>query len=387
MNTKILFVDDDANLLAAFRRNFKDRFQFDTALGGEEALALVRTAPGYAVVVADMNMPGMNGIELLEQLRAVSPDTVALMLTGNADQQTAVDSVNRGRVFRFLSKPSPPEVLVPAIEAALQHFELKRTERELLEGTLTGCVKLLTDVLGTVAAGALGRGQRLRLAVGQFVRRRGLEPVWECEVAALLSAIGYAAVPPVIAQKLADDTPLTLPEEMIARRIPQIGGELLAEIPRFSGVADAVRYQKKYFDGSGFPADECAGENIPLAARLIRIFSDRLDLENDGVVKESARAEMAQRTGFYDSALLDACFEIFPSFLPNAISGDRPVGSVAVNQLVTGQIVVTDICTHTGVVLVGAGHALTSAVIERINNFAALGEVKEPILVQEPAAA
>lgn len=385
MSTKVLFVDDDVNLLAALGRTFRDRFPFETAASGEEALALLGADAAYGVVVVDMNMPGMNGIELLERMQRVSPHAVSLMLTGNADQRTAVDCVNRGRVFRFINKPCPPDVLVPAIDAALQHHELKRTERELLEGTLTGCVKLLTDVLGTVAAGALGRGQRLRLAIGQFARHRTIEPVWECEVAALLSEIGYAAVPPSISQKLADGEPLTLAEEAIARRVPQIGRDLLAEIPRFSGVADAVLYQKKHFDGTGYPSDDVAGEDIPVAARLIRLFSDRLELENDGVVKDQARTELEQRKGFYDPHLLDACFSEFPTFLPNAIAGDRPVGSVSVKQLVAGQVVVTDVCAPNGVVLVGAGHTLTPTVIERINNFAALGEVKEPILVQEAA--
>jgi response regulator RpfG family c-di-GMP phosphodiesterase len=384
MAAKILFVDDDANLLAGFRRNLRSQFDFDTALGGDEALTLIRKAGDYAVVVADMNMPGMNGIELLEHVRELSPDTVSLMLTGNADQPTAVDSVNRGRVFRFLNKPSPPEILVPALEAAIHHHELKRTERELLEGTLTGCVKLLTDILGTVAPDALGRGQRLRLCIGRFVRQRDLATVWECEVAALLSAIGFAAVPPSILQTMAEGTPLSLTEETIVRRVPQIGHDLLADIPRLASVADAVLYQKKHFDGSGFPADSCAGEQIPLAARLLRIFTDRLELENDGIVKERALAAMAERAGFYDPRLLETCFEVFPTFLPNAIAGDRPVGSLAVNQLIPGQVVVADITTHKGLVLVASGHALTQAIIERINNFAALGEVKEPILVQEP---
>lgn len=386
MSAKILFVDDDPNLLAAFRRNYRKQFDFDTAQGGEEAIRLLRGSGPYAVIVADMNMPGMNGIELLESVRKLSPDTVPLMLTGNADQLTAAESVNRGGVFRFLSKPCPPDLFVPAIQAAVQYFELKRTERELLEGTLTGSVKLLTDVLGIVAPDALGRGQRLRLAIGRFVRRHEVESAWECELAALLSWIGYVAVPPAILQKFAASVPLSLVEEKIVRRVPQIGHDLLADIPRLARVADAVLYQRKNFDGSGFPSDGMAGEAIPVAARLLRIFADRLELEADGVVKDRALATMMERTGCYDSKLLGACFAIFPSFLPSAISGDGKVLSLPVDQLTEGLVVVSDICTHRGLVLVAAGHVLTAAILERIRNFSELGEVNEPLLVQSPVA-
>lgn len=387
MPTKILFVDDDANLLAAFGRTYRKQFIFDTALGAEEALRLAEKSGPYGVIVADMNMPGMNGVELLERLREIAPDTVPVMLTGNADQPTAVESVNRGRVFRFLNKPCPPETLVPVLEAAIQRYEGLRNERELLEGTLTGSVKLLTDILGTVAPDALGRGQRLRLGIGRFVRERRVQPAWECEVAALLSAIGFAAVPPTILQKLAEATPLGLAEETIVRRVPQIGHDLLAGIPRFAGVAAAVLYQRKNFDGTGFPQDDRAGEAIPMGARLLRVFVDRLELEADGVVKERALESMTARTGVYDPRIVAACFEVFPHFLPNAIARDRPVGSVAVKQLTAGLVVVTDVRTHKGLVIVGAGHTLTVTMIERINNFAELGEVREPILVQEPERA
>ena len=254
----------------------------------------------------------------------------------------------------------------------------------MLEGTVTGCVKLLTDVLGTVAPDALGRGQRLRLAIGHFAKVRGDPQVWECELAALLSAIGYAAVPPSVLAKIAAAEPLSLVEETIVRRVPQNGHSLLVDIPRLASVAQAVLYQCKNYDGTGFPEDKCAGADIPLGGRLLRIFGDRLELENDGVVKERALAAMTERAGRYDPALLQECFRVFPSFLPSAIANDRPVLSLTVAELEPGQVVVSEICTHEGLVIVGAGHILTDTIIQRVANFAELGEVKEPVLVQPP---
>src|SRR6185437_10170592 len=101
MTEKILCIDDDASILAGYERTLRRRFSIETALGGEEGLTIVRRQGPYAVVVADMKMPGLTGIDTLAQIRKISPDTVRIILTGNADQQTAIDAVNKGYIFRF----------------------------------------------------------------------------------------------------------------------------------------------------------------------------------------------------------------------------------------------------------------------------------------------
>ncbi len=89
---KILFVDDEPNVLAAFQRQLRKQFPVETALGPKEGLAALQSWRDYAVVVADMRMPEMNGVEFLVQVRALAPDVVRMMLTGNADQATAIRS-------------------------------------------------------------------------------------------------------------------------------------------------------------------------------------------------------------------------------------------------------------------------------------------------------
>lgn len=383
---RILFVDDDPSLLAAFQRNFRRQFTFDTALGAAEALGLMRQHSGYALLVVDMRMPGMDGIEFLEQARRLAPDAVRIMLTGNADQQTAVEAVNRGEVFRFLNKPCPPEVLVPALEHGLKHYELLKMERELLEGTLTGSVKVLSEVLGMVAPHALGRGQRLRECMREFAQYFGAAPLWELEVGALLSSIGYASLPADLLARIASPDELTLTEEKILRRSPQVGHDLLVGIPRLAGVARIVLYQNKAFDGAGFPADDCRGESLPLGARMLKILADRSALEAEGIVKQHAFDLMRQRTGFYDPRLLELCFACFPVFLASAVSPERPVRSLYVKELQAGQVVVSDIRSTEDGVLIAAGYRLTPTVLERLGNFELLGRVREPVLVQDAAA-
>ena len=90
---KILFVDDEPNVLQSMERQLRKRFSLRTAEGGEEALRILKEEGPFAVIVSDMRMPGMDGVQLLSRTKEIYPDTVRLMLTGNADQDTAVDAV------------------------------------------------------------------------------------------------------------------------------------------------------------------------------------------------------------------------------------------------------------------------------------------------------
>ena len=387
MNKKLLFVDDDPNLLAGFQRTLRKLYEFDTALGGEEGLAKIKSHGPYAVIVADMTMPGMDGVVFLEKSRALSPDSVRLMLTGNADQQTAADAVNRGEVFRFLSKPCPPEVLQPALDLALKHYELAHLEHELIEGTLAGCVKVLTEVLGITAPDRLGRGQRLRDSSRSLAGRPGHGPLWELELSAQLSSIGYALIPPSILRSAALQQTLSPAEHAVLRRAPLIGHDLLADIPRLAGVAKIVLYQEKHFDGSGFPSDSLAGEAIPAGSRLLKILNDRLALEEEGVVKQAALKVMRERRGVYDPTLLEICFVCFSDFLANALSSQSPVHSLDVADLQPGQIIVSDLTTAEGLPLVTVGSRLTPMIIERLRTHMEIGSLRGHILVQEAATA
>ncbi|HQF40643.1 MAG TPA: HD domain-containing phosphohydrolase, partial [Opitutaceae bacterium] len=371
----------------ALSRSLRKLFTFDTALSGAEALQKLDRDGPYAVVVADQTMPSMSGVELLEAVREIAPDTVRLMLTGNADQKSAVEAVNRGAVFRFLNKPCPPETLVPALETALKQHELVVTERELTEGTLSGSVQVLSEVLGMIAPDVLGRGQRLRESMGTFARHLQLEPVWEYEVAAGLALLGYASLPVIILRKISAGTDLEPEEAEILRHTPEVGYNLVSSIPRFANIAQMILYQAKDFTGTGVPADAVAGEEIPLGARMLRILNDRLTLELEGIVKQNALIALRERRGSYDPALVEKCFECFPTFLSNALSSEIPVVYRHLDQLAPGQVLVSEIKLANNVVLVAAGERLTKMVIQRIRNAATIGQIRGPWPVQEPPPA
>ncbi|MET0089017.1 MAG: response regulator [Candidatus Thiodiazotropha sp.] len=117
---KVLMVDDDRNLLDSFRRQFHKRLNIETATSGADGVQAVRDGGPFGLVVSDMMMPNMNGIEFLSRIRAIAPNTVRIMLTGNANLDVAINAVNDGNIYRFLNKPVETETLYNTIMDGLR---------------------------------------------------------------------------------------------------------------------------------------------------------------------------------------------------------------------------------------------------------------------------
>ena len=133
ISQRILFVDDDANLLEGLNRRLRKQFEIATARSGEAGLEILNNKGPFAVVVSDYGMPGMSGIEFLKKVGEYSPFTVSAMLTGQADLQVAVRALHNGRIFRFLSKPCSAEVLAKTIHDCLEQYRLVMMERILTD--------------------------------------------------------------------------------------------------------------------------------------------------------------------------------------------------------------------------------------------------------------
>jgi len=382
MSSKILFVDDEPNVLEAYQRNLRKRYSIDTATGGELALGLMAKRGPYAVIVADMQMPGMDGVELLVQAQQRAPDSVRLMLTGNADQKTAVEAVNKGHVYQFLNKPCPPEMLALALDNAVRQYQLVTAERELLEKTLNGSINMLTGMLASAEPLSFGRGERLRDYMRAFARSLNMIQTWELELAAMLSQIGYVTMPPKVLEKMRLVETLTPAEKNVLLRIPEIGANLLSNIPRLESVARIVLYQNKNYDGTGFPADSIVGDEIPIGSRVLKVLSDLVELEDTGLPKAKALEQMQSRTGRYDPQVLDSTFACFDIYLSAPTAVKVAIKAISFKELTIGHVLSSNVETKDGVLIVCAGTRVSQIALEKLRNFNQIQGIKEPLHVE-----
>ncbi|NOY28957.1 MAG: response regulator [Planctomycetes bacterium] len=377
MNQKILLVDDDPNILQGFKRQLRKHFQVETAIGGKEGLEAVAKEGPFAVIVSDMQMPEMDGIQFLNAACQLAPESVRMMLTGNADQQTASNAVNEGRIFRFLTKPCAPETLIEAIEAGIKQYQLVTAERDLLSKTLSGSVSVLTEVLSLVNPAAFGQTTSIRRLVRQMCQELQVPNAWEIEIAAMLCQVGCVTVPEATLAKLSNGETLTDEELQTYQDHPQAGYNLISKIPRLRGAAEIIAYQQKCFNGSGMPNDEKQADQIPLGARILKLVIDVVQLIAAEKTTELTLRIIRDREGWYDPNLLDS--------LASVLGIKYVVNSVSISQLEEGMVLEEHVLSKQGDLLLTSGQEVTLSMCERLKKFLGTAKgVQEPIHVRCP---
>lgn len=383
MSAKVLFVDDDEKVLQAYYRNLHKRYALDIALGGEQGLIALQEHGPYQVIVADMQMPRMDGITFLKEAQGLAPDSIRIMLTGNADQRTAMDAVNQGHVFRFLNKPCPAEHLALALDAGIHQYQLVTAERELLEKTLGGSIQVLTEVLAMGDPQAFGRAQILQEYALQVARVLKVPETWALALAAQLCQIGIVTLPPELLAKLRAGTALGLEEQATLRRLPEIGARLLNHIPRLEEVIRIILYQNKNFDGTGHPADNLRQEAIPLGARILRPLIEFVEMEAKRKSRLVPLEQLRLHRARYDPRVLEAMETLFEPKSPRqAAEVELPTRLARLEDLSVGQWLVSNVETRDGMVVIPGGTRLAHAHLEKLANFARMVSIKEPFSVR-----
>lgn len=120
---QVLFVDDDFNILDAYKRRLWKHYHIETAQGGEEGLEAITKHGPFAVIVSDLRMPGMDGNSFLSRVREITPESVRIMLSGHADLQGAMEAINKGKIFRLLTKPCSGEELAEALADGVEQYK------------------------------------------------------------------------------------------------------------------------------------------------------------------------------------------------------------------------------------------------------------------------
>lgn len=377
---RILCVDDEPNLLQALGRTLGRQFEVHTAEDAARALEKLRTGGPFAAVMSDLRMPGMDGITFLGNVREEFPDTVRVLLTGKADFEAAIQAVNKGRIFRFLQKPCPADVLGPALEAAAEQHRLITAERVLLEQTLVGSIQTLADVLSLVQPAAFGRAMRVRKHVEAVADQVGAAERWTLEAAAMLSQIASVTLPPATLGRVHAGESLSEAERRMVDRGPEITQQLLAHIPRLEPVRRALLYQDKNWDGTGVPNDAVTGDKIPFGARLLHIALDFDALESQGMEPSLILDTLRGRKGHYEPALLETFAQRVGKI------GEREVKELRLRDVGIGMVFAQDVLTLQGVLLIARGQEVGASLLERIRNLSGTVLVREPLRVVLPGS-
>lgn len=377
---RILCVDDETNVLTALERQLHRDYEVFVADNARHAIQILMREGPFPVVTSDLRMPLVDGISFLAKVTERSPQTVRILLTGYADLDSAMAAVNRGRVFRFLTKPCRKEDLVAAIEAGINQYRLVQSERELLDRTLRGAVRALTDVLALASPIAFSRAQRARQTVMGLCEKLEVRETWPVEVATLLSQIGCITLMNDTLERMHQGADLAPDEIDAVQKLPTIARALLSNIPRIEPVLEILEHQNARFEDDRRNAPGPHGGSIPLGARLLRIALDHDALELRGKIGAKAIAVLRGRHGEYDPVILEA--------LTTMRSWDqegREIRELRLHDLHLGMILAEDVLARTGALLVARGQTITEGLLLRLRAFAENVGIQEPFLIAIPA--
>jgi ActR/RegA family two-component response regulator len=376
MTEKILLVDDDSNILDGYRRSLSREFRIETAMGGRQALQLTSENGPYAVVVSDMRMPGMDGLQLLCAIKGQSPDTTRVMLTGNADTDTAINAINEGSIFRFLNKPCSKETMAKTLTAALVQYRLVTAERQLLEQTLSGTISVLTDVLSLLNPAAFSRAERARRYIHHIVTCMRLPNPWQYEVAAMMSQLGCVTLPPETIQALYSGEKLSSSEQAQYDAHPSVAYNLLAKIPRLEPIAWMIEHQNRPL----LDIEESERSDIRLGAEILRLTLGYEQLIHKG----TSRTEAAHRLATQNKGFSPAFFEALVTLDPNAETGE--IRKCRIDELYPTMVIQEEICTKDGALLVAKGQEVTPPLIAKLKNFHARRAISGEATVSLPSS-
>ncbi len=373
--TRILCVDDEPNVVESIALHLRRHYDVETATSGAAGLEILGRNGAVAVVVSDMRMPGMDGATFLKKAREAAPNTVRMMLTGQSDLNATIAAVNEGQIFRFLTKPCAPPLLLAAVGAAAEQNRLITAEQVLLEHTLHGSIKTLTDVLSLTSPASFGRANRIKQLVSEVAARLGMKERWQVEVAAMLSQLGCITLPEDVVEKVNLGQPLSEPEQKFVARMPVVTEQLLGNIPRLEVVREILASGVRP-SGQVMATLSDADKQVAVrGAQLLRVALDFDVLEAQGNTASMAIDTLRGRAGRYDKEVVEALAAV-----RGGASLGKKIRELPLSGLRVGMVFAEDVRMVSGTLLVARGNEVTPSLMERARSFRS-GMVREPVRV------
>jgi hypothetical protein len=298
-----------------------------------------------------------------------------MILSGQADLESTIAAVNDGHIFRFLTKPCSTEQLTETVAAGLRQYELVNAEKDLLEKTLSGVVRILTEILGMTNPGAYSRAARIQRYTEGLTTALGLPLVWELRLASMLSQLGFVALPSDTLTKVYAGQKLSPDEQAMYAAHPEMAGKLLAGVPRLETVAEIVAGQATRLDPARMPADLSAWDAKSLGMLLLRTASELDELLSAGLKPPEAIEKLKAPKHGLPASILQALAKM------PLESSQTVARMVSLAQLAPGMILDQDVMSSKGIRLIPKGQEVTRTMLERLHSVAAGIGIVEPLRV------
>ncbi|TAN74321.1 MAG: response regulator [Gallionella sp.] len=410
----LLFVDDEANILSSLKRLFRPYgYRIFTAEGGAAGLEIMAQEP-VDLVISDMRMPEMNGAQFLEQVRQNWPDAVRILLTGYADVGSTIDAINKGQIYRYISKPWEDNDITITVRQALERRMLEREKTRLealaqqqneqlkeLNASLESKVQARTEELrqtmsflemaheklkkGFMASirafssliemrggGPMaGHAKRVGENVRRLAQRMGVAEgeAQDLMFAAMLKDLGKMSLPDYLLSKplfTLDDREMAL-----VTKHPIRGQAALMSLEQMEGAAKIIRHQHEHFNGNGYP-DRLSGLEIPLGARILAVASD-YDALQAGMLQpkhfspaEAVSYLVVNRGKRYDPMVVDAFVELLKGMPTPVKEAELKLHTF---QLKSGMTVARELVAKDGILLLMRGHVLDEKLIGMLRGY------------------
>jgi response regulator RpfG family c-di-GMP phosphodiesterase len=413
----VLCVDDEPNILSALRRLFRGAgLQVRTAVGGAAGLALLETE-SVDLVISDMRMPEMDGTEFLHQVRLRWPETMRLLLTGYSDVSSIIEAINRGEIYRYISKPWDDNDIVLIVRQALERKALEQEKRRLeeltarqneelktlnaslelkvaartaelsaangslqeanekLKSNFVTSIKIFSTLIEMRGGNLAGHSRRVADLSRKLALKLKLDgkAVQEIFVAGLLHEIGKVG----FADELLK-TPVAMmtPVQLDAYRKHIVQAEnLLMPLPDLKGPTEIIGAQFERFDGTGFP-DKLADQSIPIGARILAIASDFDSMQIGTLTQRRLTADeskiiIVHSSGKrYDPQVVEAFVDVLGGGARADADKDKLIEVAVVSKdMQVGMVLSRDLITPSGLLMLSVDHVLDMRLIQKIKDF------------------
>lgn len=410
----VLCVDDEPNILSALKRLFRGKGWLTITAGSAKAGLTLLESQAVDLVISDMRMPEIDGAQFLAQVRTRWPHTMRLLLTGHSDVNAIIEAINRGEIYRYITKPWDDNDIVLIVRQALERQTLEQEKRRLealtaqqnlalkelntsleakveartselrlaneqLKANFVTTIKVLSTLLEMRGGNLAGHSRRVadlarRIALKLELDGKGVQQIF---VAGLLHEIGKVGFPDELL-----NTPVAMmtPEQLDTYRKHTVQAELLLlPLPDLREASEIITSQFERFDGTGFPA-QISGEQIAIGARILSVASDYDNMQIGTLTQAKLKPEEAKiivvhsNGKRYDPKVVAAFLALFEEPKSEALRKESiKEVALAINALQPGMVLSRDLITPSGMLMLSAGHKLDARLIEKIASFLRLG--------------